>query len=241
METAEQSVLIIGGTQGTGLLIVHRLLQEGYRVRALARNEAKARERFRPEVEVVAGDVTKPETLLPALKGADHLIYTVGITRRTADEPLVKATAYDGLCNTLAAAQEAGFCGRFLYMTAMGITRPSMASAFLNRLKKNLFLWRGRAEEAIRRSGLDYTIIRAGILTDSPAGQREIVIGQEELPLAFRYKIGRADAAEVFVEALRHPATCRTTFDLYEGRGASRKGWDSLFGSLKPDRDGPVT
>jgi NAD(P)-dependent dehydrogenase (short-subunit alcohol dehydrogenase family) len=40
-----QRVLVIGATQGTGYLIVNLLLRDGYQVRALARNEAKAKER----------------------------------------------------------------------------------------------------------------------------------------------------------------------------------------------------
>ena len=42
----EDHVLVIGATQGTGYHIVQHLLRDGYRVRVLARNEAKARSRF---------------------------------------------------------------------------------------------------------------------------------------------------------------------------------------------------
>ena len=41
-----QRVLVIGATQGTGYLIVNLLLRDWYQVRALARNEAKAKERL---------------------------------------------------------------------------------------------------------------------------------------------------------------------------------------------------
>ena len=41
-----QRVLVIGATQGTGYLIVNLLLRDGYQVRALARNEAKAKEKL---------------------------------------------------------------------------------------------------------------------------------------------------------------------------------------------------
>jgi NAD(P)-dependent dehydrogenase (short-subunit alcohol dehydrogenase family) len=41
-----QRVLVIGATQGTGYLIVNLLLRDGYQVRALARNETKAKEKL---------------------------------------------------------------------------------------------------------------------------------------------------------------------------------------------------
>ena len=51
-------VLVIGATQGTGYLIARRLILEGYRVRALVRDEAKARRKLSSLVEVVVGDIT---------------------------------------------------------------------------------------------------------------------------------------------------------------------------------------
>ncbi len=49
-------VLVIGGTRGTGLLITRLLLRDGYRVRALARNDADAKRKLAAEVEIVVGD-----------------------------------------------------------------------------------------------------------------------------------------------------------------------------------------
>ena len=102
----EERVLVIGATQGTGYHIVQRLLQDGYRVRVLARSEATARSRFSDTVEITVGDVTQPATLPPALTGVDHVILTVGVTKRPASERLVKAVEYDGTLNVLAASRE---------------------------------------------------------------------------------------------------------------------------------------
>src|SRR5438477_9564964 len=111
-------VLIIGGTRGTGFLIAKLLKRHGYRVRAIARNEAEAKRKFGAGVEVVSGDVTKPETLSVAMKDVNHIIFTAGVTKCPAGEQLVMATDYDGIKNTLAAGKQAGFLGRFLYMTS---------------------------------------------------------------------------------------------------------------------------
>ena len=122
MSTAERA-LVIGATQGTGYHIVQRLLRDGYRVRVLARNEAKARSRFNDGVEIVAGDVNRGDTLPSALAGVDHVILTAGVTQRPAGERLVKPTVYDGTLNVLTASRDAGLSGRFMYMSALGTTR----------------------------------------------------------------------------------------------------------------------
>jgi uncharacterized protein YbjT (DUF2867 family) len=230
-----QRVLVIGATQGTGYLIVNLLLRDGYRVRALARNEAKAKEKLSSAEEIVVGDITKLNTLASAMKDVDHIIFTAGVTQRPASERQIIATEYEGVKNTLAAARDAGFSGRFLYMTSVGVTKSSLGAMLLNLVKGNTLKWRKLAEDEIRRSGFDYTIIRAGFLTDSPGGRRAIEVSQNEYPLAFKYRISRADVAEVFVQALRQASTHRTTFGVVGVKGGHRQGWDVLFGQLTPD------
>lgn len=228
-------VLLIGATQGTGNLIAPLLLQEGYRVRALARSEAKAKRTLRSSVEVVVGDITMVNTLRDAIKDVDHIIFTPGVTQRPAGERLIIATEYDGVKNMLSAARHTGFDGRFLYMTAIGVAKTSLAGFLLNLIQRNTLKWRRRAEDEIRRSGLDYTIVRAGFLTSSRGGRRAIEMSQRGYPLALKYRISRADVAETFVQALKHPQTRRTTFEGVSARAGDRKDWDVLFSGLAPD------
>jgi uncharacterized protein YbjT (DUF2867 family) len=230
-----QQVLVVGGTRGTGLLIVQLLLRDGYRVRVLARNPARATACFGSIVEVVPGALTRPETLARAVRGVSHVIFTAGVAFGPAREQLVIATEYEGVRQTLAAARAGGFSGRFLYMTSIGVTRRSLIGTLLNLVKGNTLHWRRRVEGELRASRLDYTIIRAGFLLDRPGGRRAIEIGQAAHPLALKYRIARADVAETFVEALKRPSTSRTTFDVVWGRGSRREAWDVLFGRLKPD------
>ncbi len=228
-------VLVIGGTRGTGFLIANLLLQHGYRVRVLARKEAEAKRKLGPELEIVAADITKPETLPTTLKNVDHVIYTAGVTKHPAGEPLIIATEYEGVRNTLTALKEADFGGRFLYMTSIGVKRSSFAATLLNLIQRNTLQWRRRAEDEIRRSALPYTIIRAGFLTNAPAGTRAIEVSQGDYLLALKYRIARADVAEVFAQALKNPHTLRKTFEVVWGKGSQRESWDILFSGLKPD------
>ena len=228
-------VLVIGGTRGTGLLIVQLLMARGIPVRVLSRRAALGAAPVGYGAEVVAGDITKPETLPPAFAGVRHVVFTAGVrSGHPSRESRIKATEHDGVLNTLAAARRAGLDGRFLYMTSSGVTGHSFATFALNLYKGNTLVWRRRAEDAIRTSGLDYTIIRAGVLLNASGGRRAILITQRPLPLSPRYRIARADVAEVFVAAIPHPRASRATFEAVWGHGV-RAPLVSLLNGLQPD------
>ena len=229
-------VLVIGGTRGTGLLIASLLQDRGYRVRVLARDPAGASRRLGNAIEVVAGDITKPATLPAAVRDVDHIVFTAGIHSATyAPERAVKMTDHDGVLHTLAAAQSAGLRGRFLYMNSIGIEKWSVSAMLINLLKRNTLVWRRRVEQAIRASGLDYTIIRVGFLTNDPARTRGVIVGQDKLPLSPRNRIARADVAEAFVAALEHPKASRTTFEIVWGKGDLKQEWPARLERLVPD------
>ena len=234
----EKPILIIGGTRGTGLLIARLLQQRGLPVRALARNPAHAKMALGPGVELVAGDITKKETLPPAIEGARHIIFTAGCrSGHPATEARIKATEYEGVLNTLASARQTGFSGRFMYMTSSGGATPSWMATCLNLYKGNTLKWRLRAEDAIRSSGVEYTIIRTGMLLNSAGGRRSIKLSQEALPLSPRYRIARADVAEAFVAAVGHSRAARATFEIVWADSGRPEPWPTLLQRLKPDSE----
>jgi len=234
--SAADRVLVIGGTRGTGLLIARLLQARGHRVRVLARDPARAVHELGPAFDVVAGDLTKPDTLQKAVQDVDHIVFTAGApSGRYAPERLVRQTDYQGVLETMAAARAANFRGRFLYLNSIGITTPSLAATLINLLKRNTLVWRRRVEDDIRASGIDYTIIRVGFLLDRPGEQRAVVVGQGALPLALRHRIARADVAAAFVEVLHHPRASRATFEIVWGTGPRQESWEALLDRLKPD------
>jgi uncharacterized protein YbjT (DUF2867 family) len=234
----DQPVLIIGGTRGTGLLIVRLLESQRVPCRVLARDPTRARSVFGPGVDVVPGDITKKDTLPRAVEGVRHLVFTAGCrSGHAATEEQVKATEYGGVLNTLAEARRAGLAGRLLYMTSSGVTSSSLLAICLNLYKGNTLVWRRRAEEAIRQSHVDYSIIRAGMLVNGPSGRRPIRVTQEALPLSIRYRIARADVAEVFVAALREPRASRATFESVWADPQQPENWREVLRALKSDTE----
>lgn len=231
-----ETVLVAGGTRGTGALIVQRLIATNRRVRVLARDPHRVSLAPSPAVEIVSGDITRPATLPACVQGAAHIIFTAGVhSGRFASEPFVKLTDYEGVRNTLMAAREAGFSGRFLYLNSIGVTVPSLTATLLNALKRNTLVWRRRVEDEIKASGFDYTIIRVGFLLNVRAGTRAVKVSQQPLPLAPRHRIARADVAEAFIAALRHPRASRATFDIVWDSGSESPDWEASLSKLHPD------
>ena len=231
-----QPILVIGATRGTGLLIARLLHRQGDRVRVLARDKDRAVALFDRAIELVNGDITRPDTLLPAIEGTRHIVFTAGCrSGYPVREPRVQATEYGGVLNTLEVARQVRFGGRFLYMTSSGLMTPSVSTLCLNLWKGNTLVWRLRAENAIRASGLAYTVIRTGILLNRPGGQHLIDVTQRPLPLSLRYRIARADVAQLFVTALEHPNAARATFEAVWGQRGSPGPWSRLLDQLHPD------
>lgn len=229
-------VVVIGGSRGTGRLIAERFHQQGRHVRVMTRDPDRLRPEFDPAIALVTGDLTQPGSLDAALGGAGDIVFTAGVpSGRYAPESLVRATDHDGVLHTLAAARRAGFGGRFVYLNSIGVAVPSFAAWALNLLKRNTLVWRRKVEPEIRASGIAYTIIRVGFLTNAPGGHRAIRVGQDALSLAPRHRIARADVAEVFATALTHPRAAGATFEIVWEQGPPRESVAAALDRLRPD------
>lgn len=147
-------ILVTGGTGFVGRNVVEQLLALGYHVRLLVREPKRAHSfAGNPQIEIVQGDVLKPETLPPTLKNVQAVIHLVGILVETRSVSYQQAHV-DATRNLLAAAKQAGVT-RWLHMSAAG-TRPHAQSGY------HLTKW--QAEELVRSSGLDWTIFRPSLI-----------------------------------------------------------------------------
>src|SRR3954470_12856406 len=110
-------VLVTGATGFMGRALVARLLEEGRGVRVLEHRPSDAFEGL--AVERVTGDVTRPETLVPACAGAETVFNLAGVLSYDAkDEARLQAVNVDGLANLLAAARKAG-SGRVVQVSSV--------------------------------------------------------------------------------------------------------------------------
>src|ERR1700739_4921179 len=103
----------------------------------------------------------------------------------------------------------------------VSLNGQSFVISFLNTVKSGLQRNLMERELFLRASGLDYTIVRAPILTSAPAGQTNIRITPAVHRLTAGPKISRGDLARVMILASEHLVASRKTFDLLAERGVA--------------------
>ena len=111
-------IAVAGATGYIGGLLCKRLREEGLEVRALARHPERAKDLKDAGCEVVRADVLEPETLGPALQGADVAYYLVHSMGRGSDGDFA-ARDHQGAENFAAAAAAAGV-KRVVYLGGLG-------------------------------------------------------------------------------------------------------------------------
>ena len=89
-------------------------------------------------------------------------------------------------------------------------------------------------EDALRTSGVPYTIIRPGGLGDGKPGDKAFVIEQGDKS-AGQTTIARADLATICVQALRYTEALNRTFEVNTVEGSPMTDWRARFAKLKPD------
>ena len=220
-------VLVVGATGGTGQQIVRELNAAGFKVRALVRDPAKAQATLGDTVEYATGDVRQRPTLDAALKGVRYAISAIGATRKDpANSP--EFVDFQGVQN-LAEAAAAAKVDQLVIVSSAGVTQKDH---MLNKMFDNVLLWKAKGEAAVRASGVPYTIVRPGGLTNKPGGQNGVRLEQGDQGTGI---IPRADVARVCVAALKSPAARNRTFEVYSAQTPPDTDWDALFGKLKAD------
>ena len=142
------SLLIIGGTGTLGRQIVLQALTKGYQVRCLVRNFRKANFLKDWGVELVYGDLTRPETIPPCLKGITAVIDAS--TSRANELDSLKKVDWDGkLC--LIEAMKVAKIKRFIFFSAQNVEQFNRIP--LMRVKYGI-------EKKLETSEIPYTIFR---------------------------------------------------------------------------------
>lgn len=213
-------ILVFGGTRGTGLEIVRQLRERGETVTVAVRRTSNTAELQKLGVDTVIADALDAETVQAAMSSQTFaaVVSTLGTTRGEQD----KRPDYIGNRNVMDAAKAAGV-QRFVFITVIGTGNSADAAPRPSRsFLKEVIALKSQAEDHLRASGLDYTIIRPGGLGDVPATGAAVLVDD---PAAFSY-IGRIDLANLAVQAIGDPATIGKTYTAYD---PSRKTMARMF------------
>ncbi len=228
-------VLVTGATGFIGGHMTASLRDAGQKVRALARTMPPPERRIE-ETEYVSGvDVAERATLTPEMfADIEAIVHLVGIIQEAKGGQTFERIHVEGTKNIVEAAKQAGFSGRFVYMSAIGSDKD--APAEYSRTK-------AAAEELVKASGFPYTIFRPSIVIGRDGefvAQMEDLIRQGGLPFKFPFpfipvpgsgnnKFQPIDVDQLcaaVVKALADPATAG---QIYEVGGATQVTFNELL------------
>jgi uncharacterized protein YbjT (DUF2867 family) len=153
------TVLVIGAHGKVGRLLVPLLVDAGHLVRAMVRDPAQETPMRECGAEAVLADLERD--FGHALDGCHAVVFTAGSGGHTGAD---KTAAVDGLGAVLAidAARQRGV-RRFVMVSSRGADDPDRSEAI-----RHYLVAKAIADGYLLRSGLDFTILRPGRLTDDP-------------------------------------------------------------------------
>jgi uncharacterized protein YbjT (DUF2867 family) len=200
----------VAGGHGQIAMLLHPLLRErGDEPLALIRNPDHADDVTRAGAKPVVCDLEAADAkeVATAIEGADAVVFAAGAGPGSGAER--KWTVdHGGAAKLIEAAKLAGI-ERYVMVSAIGAGSPPEegGDVFGEYLRA-----KAAGDRDLEASGLDFTIVRPGRLTDGqPMGL--VAAGAE----VSRSEIPRADVAAVVAAALHEPATIGKTFNLVSG------------------------
>ena len=201
-------VAIAGGHGKIGLRLTRLLAERGDRALGLIRNpdhrEHVATEGGSPIV--IDLEDSDAGAVANAITGCDAVVFAAGAGPGSGAERKLTMDR-DGAILLIEAAKLAGV-SRYLMVSAMAADPDHPGDEVFDVYLRA----KGDADIAVAASGLDYTIVRPGHLTDDPG--RGLVRIAESVP---RGEISRDDVAAVLAVSLAEPATIGKTFELVSG------------------------
>lgn len=213
-------VLVVGATGATGQAIVRELQSRSIPFCALVRNPHRAKAILGNEVEIREGNVLDRYLLIEAMGDSDRVICATGARPNlNIFGPL--QVDYLGTKNLVQACQVKD-------VKHLVILSSLLTSVFFHPL--NLFwlvlFWKKQGEQHIIKSGLTYTIVRPGGLTNTPTTDPLVMSRADTLSSG---RIPRALVAQVCVEALLCPEAQNKIVEIVTDPKATAMSIASLF------------
>lgn len=243
MSSDRRPVLVAGATGYIGARLIPRLLQAGYRVRALARTPEKLRSRpwaAHPELEIARADLLDRKALEAACEGcfaAYYLVHSMNATGKNfarADRIAAR--------NMVVCAEQEGL-ERIIYLSGLGEVDEGMSEHLLSRAEVASILCGGK---------VPVTVFRAAMIVGSGSASFEILrYLTERLPIMVTPRwvhtpcqpIGIRNVLHSLIECLKCPETIGETFDIGQEDILSYKQLIDMFAEevgLKKRRIIPV-
>lgn len=200
-----EKILIVGATGSTGKRVIEILNStQSFEPVAMIRKEEQKQIFDDMEIESVLADLE--EDVSHTLKKIDKVIFAAGSGSKTGPEKTI-AVDEEGAIKLIDAAAKAKV-KKFIMLSAINADEPDKNKELEHYLKA-----KAKADEHLKNSGLNYTIVRPGRLTD------EMGLGKVELAekLDKPGEIPRDDVAFLLVMSLADPLVKNKIFEAIEG------------------------
>jgi uncharacterized protein YbjT (DUF2867 family) len=201
-------IAIAGGHGKIALRLAKIVSERGDEVVALIRNPDHADDVRQAGAEPAVVDLehASDDDVAEAIAGSDAVVFAAGAGPGSG--PARKETMdYGGAVRLIAAAKQAGI-SRYVIVSSMGADPDAPGDDTFSVYLRA----KGRADDAVRSSGLDATVVRPGGLTNDP-GTGRVSLG-ENLRSG---QVPRDDVAAVLTAVLDSPNTIGKTVDLVSG------------------------
>jgi len=200
-------VLVAGGHGKVALRLLGLLAAQGHRARGLIRKAEQAADLEALGAVATLGDLEADADLAGYLQDADAVVFAAGAGPGSGPERK-RTVDLGGAVKLVDAALSVGV-RRYVMVSSIGADRPQAASGGMRPYLEA----KAGADQYLTASGLDYTIVRPGSLTDGPGTGRVRLTTD----LGNRGAVPRDDVAAVIAEVLDAPNTIGVTFELFSG------------------------
>lgn len=198
-------ITIVGGHGDVAMLLHPILKRKGHQVRGIIRKEEQAEDLEEVGATPVVCDIEEHDDISEAVAEVDAVLFAAGAGPGSGADRKFTVDR-DGAIKLIKAAKKNNI-SRYVMISAMGLDEPRGNAVFQAYQQA-----KAEADEALRTSGLDYTIIKPGRLTDEEGTGR--VALAPELP---RGEVPRQEVAEVLAEVIENPHTAGLELSLTEG------------------------
>ena len=200
------NVVVAGGHGQIALHLLWMLAERGDGAYGLVRDPDHAAELERIGARAVVCDLEEQDNLATCVADADAVVFAAGAGPDSGPERK-RTVDLGGAVKLVDAARVTGI-RRYVMVSAMGASDPDAGG---EKMRPYLEA-KAEADQVLARSGLDFTIVRPGLLTDDPATGR-VAAGPE----VERGEIPRQDVAAVLLATLDHADAIGKMFNLIGG------------------------